>query len=102
MNMELIEYTNEYCELCTSLNPNKNCKKCFVKQFVYYVNKREETIISETFLTNELKIYIIEKIDDVIEANCNCCMEDCDCCGLLDTMHTLKVALGIEKEDDIE
>lgn len=47
MNMELIEYTNEYCELCTSLNPNKNCKKCFVKQFVYYVNKREETIISE-------------------------------------------------------
>jgi len=26
-------------------------------------------------------------------------MEDCDECGLMDTMHNLKIALGIDEED---
>ena len=54
---------------------------------------QEDIIIAE-----ELKSFISEKIDDVTQYNCERCMEDCDECGLMDTMHNLKVALGIEKE----
>lgn len=98
--MKLIEYTNEYCKLCISLNPNMNCEKCFVKHFMYYADKRKEIIMTESLLTDELKTYISEKIDDVIIANCRICMEDCDWCGIPDLKHNLKVALGIKKEDD--
>ena len=55
---------------------------------------QEDIIIAE-----ELKSFISEKIDDVTQYNCDRCMEDCDECGLMDTMHNLKIALGIEKED---
>lgn len=50
-------------------------------------------------LSAKAKSYICEKIDEVHEMRCDRCMEDCDDCGLPDTMYSLKVALGIEKED---
>ena len=50
-------------------------------------------------ITEELKSFISEKIDDVTQYNCDRCMEDCDECGLMDTMHNLKIALGIDEED---
>ncbi|MFA5744383.1 MAG: hypothetical protein WC936_06235 [Candidatus Nanoarchaeia archaeon] len=53
-------------------------------------------------LSAQAKSYICEKIDDVTQYNCDRCMEDCDECGLMDTMHNLKIALGIEKEDTEE
>jgi len=53
-------------------------------------------------LSAQAKSYICEKIDDVHESRCNRCMEDCDDCGLPDTIYSLKVALGIEKEDTEE
>jgi len=58
------------------------------------IDEQEAVIITE-----ELKSFISEKIDDVTQYNCDRCMEDCDECGLMDTMHNLKIALGIEKED---
>ena len=57
---------------------------------------KEET---RELTTPELKSFISEKIDDVTQYNCDRCMGDCDECGLMDTMHNLKIALGIEKED---
>jgi hypothetical protein len=50
-------------------------------------------------ITEELKSFISEKIDDVTHYNCERCMEDCDECGLMDTMHNLKVAFGIDEEN---
>ena len=53
----------------------------------------------DIIITEGLKSFISEKIDDVTQYNCDRCMGDCDECGLMDTMHNLKIALGIEKED---
>jgi len=50
-------------------------------------------------LSAKAKSYICEKIDEVHEMRCDRCMEDCGDCGMPDTMYSLKVALGIEKED---
>ena len=58
------------------------------------IDEQEAVIITE-----ELKSFISEKIDDVTQYNCDRCMEDCDECGLMDTMHNLKIALGIDEED---
>jgi hypothetical protein len=56
----------------------------------------------EPILSDEIKLFISEKIDEVTKFNCNNCIYDCDECGILDIMHNLKVVLGIEKEEDAE
>ena len=62
--------------------------------------KRDEIRAQDAvIIAEELKSFISEKIDDVTQYNCDRCMEDCDECGLMDTMHNLKIALGIDEED---